>query len=166
MIPPPFHPVPTHGRMRPPRSSPESGGAYGFTLIELLIVTAIIGILAAIAIPALDTAIQKTRQRATMSDMRTLANALHFYLVDEGHFPDGVTMAAIRPFLVPHITKVFPSRDAWKTDFGYATNGQSEYTIESYGADGLPGANISFATRFDFNRDIVHSDGMFAATPD
>ena len=162
----PFSPVLTHARMRPRRRSSESGGACGFSLIELLIVVAITGILVAISIPALDTAIQKSRQRATMSDMRTLANALHAYLVDEGHFPVGASMAAIKPFLVPHITKVFPSRDAWKTDFGYATNGQSEYTIESYGADGLPGANISFATRFDFNRDIVHSDGRFAATPD
>ena len=94
--------------MRPPQSSSESGGACGFTLIELLIVVAIIGILTAISIPALDTAIQKSRQRATMSDMRTLANALHAYLVDEGHFPDGASMAAIQPFLVPHITKDFP----------------------------------------------------------
>ncbi len=166
MIHPPFNSVPTRGRMRPPRSSSEPGGACGFTLIELLIVTAIIGILAAISIPALETALQKARQRATMSDMRTLANALHAYLVDEGHFPDGATMAAIEPFLVPRITKVFPSRDAWKNDFGYATNGQTDYTLECYGADGLPGADISFATRFDFNRDIVHSDGRFAATPD
>ena len=162
----PFNPVPTRGRMRPPRSSFESGGPYGFTLIELLIVTAIIGILAAISIPALDTAIQKARQRATMVDMRTLANAIHAYFVDEGHFPNGATLAAIQPFLVPHITKVFPSRDAWKNDFGYATSGQSDYTFESYGADGLPGADISFATRFDFNRDIVHNNGRFAATPD
>ncbi len=59
----------------------------GFTLIELLIVVAIIGVLAAIAVPNFLEAQTRARTARAVTDLRTLATALEAYRVDEGDYP-------------------------------------------------------------------------------
>jgi len=59
----------------------------GFTLIELLIVVAIIGILAAIAIPQFNAYRQKGYNAAASSDLRNFRTTLESYQADYQVYP-------------------------------------------------------------------------------
>ena len=60
----------------------------GFTLIELMIVVAIIGILAAIAIPQFANLVAKSQEGRSKANLGTLRSALSIYYGDsEGWYP-------------------------------------------------------------------------------
>lgn len=62
-------------------------GKKGFTLIELLIVVAIIGILAAIAVPNFLNAQMRARVARCVSDMKSMHTAMEAYMVDNNTYP-------------------------------------------------------------------------------
>ena len=59
----------------------------GFTLIELLIVVAIIGILAAIAVPNFLNAQVRAKIGRAVSDLKSIETALEMYKMDTGDYP-------------------------------------------------------------------------------
>jgi type II secretion system protein G len=61
-------------------------GFHAFTLIELLIVVAIIGILAAIAVPNFLNAQTRAKVARVESDFKALATALEMYNMDNGRY--------------------------------------------------------------------------------
>jgi len=62
----------------------------GFTLIELLIVVAIIGILAAIAIPQFMAYRQKAYNSAATSDLRNMKTGMEAFMADNQQYPDAL----------------------------------------------------------------------------
>ena len=63
----------------------------GFTLIELLVVIAIIGLLSTLAVVALNSARQKSRDSKRVADIKQVQTALELYFADNNRYP---TMAS------------------------------------------------------------------------
>ena len=132
----------------------------GFSLIELLIVVAIIGIIAAIAVPQLMNAMDRGRQRRSMADMRNIATANGTLRVDTGSY--GATLGALSPTYM----QVAPAADGWGTAWGYST-GADTYTITSAGSDATAGAPVAPVPWINdpYDPDIILTDGQFTQAP-
>lgn len=145
----------------------------GFTLIELLIVVAIIGIIAAIAIPNLLNAINRGRQKRTMADIRNIGTAIESYSVDYNQYPrvgSGDARNLLNPYLEPTYIRRIPSVDGWNGPIyviGDTTAGR-EYTIWSGARNRNP--TMAFlgtgGPTTSFDDDIIFTNGSFVQWPE
>ena len=108
-----------------------------FTLIELLIVVAIIGILAAIAVPNFLNAMLRAKIANTQSDLRTMTDAMMQYHLDNNSYHahrDGLSQQFQFPHPVPNLNAFLEDRfqDTALVRFGG-------------GGAGAPGYSASFS---------------------
>ena len=166
---------PTNGA--PPRPA-GSGSSNTLALVigiavAGLVVVAIVGILAAIAIPNLLSAMQRSKQKRTMADLRTVGTALDAYGTDHEReeFPPGPTVAALHAHLEPTYIKSVPVKDGWETEMRYMPLPNRGYMIVSAGGDKVfqaePAGGYTAETKTEnFDCDIIFSNGQFIQYPD
>ena len=131
----------------------------GFTLIEILIVVVIIGILGAVIVPNLLGRPDQARLTAAQGDIRSLANALDIYRLDNYQYPStdqGLEALVTKPTGFPepknynqdgYLQKL--KTDPWGSPYVYERD-SNRFLLYSLGADGGEGgeglnADIRFA---------------------
>jgi type II secretory pathway pseudopilin PulG len=137
-------------------------------VIGLVLLVPFIGILAAIAIPNFLTAMNRSKQKRTMADMRTIGTVLEAYATDNRVYPAADSLDALRPLVVPKYIKQLPTLDGWTHPFRYAPR-ENGYSLVSAGSDGVfnqAPAEYTKGTTNKFDCDIVLSNGEFVVYPE
>ncbi len=112
-------------------------------MIELLIVVAIIGIIAAIAVPNLIQSIQRTKLNRTFADISAIKKAIGMYVIDNNYYPIAVggnssfpRLEVLTSAILPEKYYNGPLKDAWGTDIYYSSDADGgNYRLVSYGTD-------------------------------
>ncbi len=132
-------------------------GSAGFTLVELLVVLAILGLIAAIAVPQTIGYLGRAKSNTAGIQIDNLGAALDLYRLDVGRYPsdsEGLEALVNSPgdvnnWVGPYLRKVSSLLDPWERPYEYRFPGQNgEYDLFSLGADGQEGGEGE-------NRDLV-----------
>jgi general secretion pathway protein G len=132
-------------------------GSGGFTLVELLVVLAILGMIAAIAVPQTIGYLGRAKSNTAGIQIENLGAVLDLYRLDVGRYPsdsEGLDALVNAPsdagnWAGPYLKKESALLDPWSRPYQYRFPGQSgEYDLFTLGADGQEGGDGE-------NRDVV-----------
>ncbi|MDH3627327.1 MAG: type II secretion system protein GspG [Acidobacteriota bacterium] len=119
-------------------------------------------IISAIAIPNLLNAIDRGKQKRTLADMRTIANAVDVYALDHKQFPTARDLEQLRR-QIPEPT--LPYTDGWTHPIEFVSD-PTGYEIRSYGKDGIRDDGAPLGATVSFNADLIFQTGQFVQWPE
>lgn len=120
----------------------------GFTLIELLVVIAIIGLLATLAVVALNNARAKSRDARRVSDIKQIQTALELFYNDHNGYPaaiagEGTAFTGTVSPIITYMGQIPGNPDPGGIDYSYAATGGADsyllYFVLESGAGGMVG---------------------------
>lgn len=172
---------PTNGAA--PRPVQTTSGASSTSIVVIVVIVvvlvgvAIVGILAAIAIPNLLTAMQRSKQKRTMADIRSVATAVEAYATDHKQYPNAIDVSGLSGELTPTYIRMLPAVDGWGHPLHYDAWVSQGTVLDSYaiGSGAKDGVFLHQSLRDylahpgrtqNFNDDIVYSNGSFVQYPE
>lgn len=131
----------------------------GVVAVLMFLAIPVGGILAAIAIPNFITAMERSKQKRTMADMRMLAREIEIEHQERGKYPETFSPKTNDGWGRPYVYHCFDRRGEACVGYGLASAGKDgKFEKESPG-DYTPAET----DRFDC--DIVYANGQFVQLP-
>lgn len=169
---------PTNGAPPAPAVAARGSNTVGIVIgivVVVLFLIAMAGIVAAIAIPNLLTAMERSKQKRTMADMRSLATAAEAFATDKNYYPPGNSAADLQSILSPEYIRTVPVKDGWGQSIRYECWSDTGTQCTNY-AFGSGGKDMRFdqeslrtytkAQTSNFDCDIIFGDGEFVQYPE
>ena len=145
----------------------------GLTLIELMVVVVILGIIAAIAIPAISSAINSAKQNTTISDLSTIQQALERYYLNNNQYPSTLqslinSSSSGTAYLATSNSSASGTElDGWGNAIGYGlvgTNNNQGYYLISGDGQSLKNLQISASGTISIPSNFIYAAGGISGT--
>lgn len=116
---------------------PKRRSENGFTLLELIVVIAIVGILAAVAMPKLKDVPRKAREAVLKTNLHTLRDVIDQHYGDKGRYPASLEALVEAGYLRKIPDDITRRNDTWVVV--YEEVDPDNPPVESEEGDGQPG---------------------------